>query len=120
MASSNKLIWTIVFTFTLGAAFTTKVLVAFIPLPIFIIYYLLIDNKELLRKIIRIGFTVILLTLFSFIWIIFVALTPSENRPYIGSTEDNSIWSLTFKHNGFDRFNKFGLRLPQQVLLLPV
>jgi|ETNmetMinimDraft_35_1059890.scaffolds.fasta_scaffold09855_4 4-amino-4-deoxy-L-arabinose transferase-like glycosyltransferase len=108
MASSNKLIWIIVFTFTLGAAFTTKGLVAFIPLPIFIFYYLLIDNKELLRKIIRIGFTVILLTLFSFIWIIFVALTPSENRPYIGSTEDNSIWSLTFKHNGFDRFNKFG------------
>lgn len=32
-----------------------------------------------------------------------VWLTPSGNRPWVGSTNDNSIWSLIFGYNGFGR-----------------
>ena len=30
-------------------------------------------------------------------------LTPAVNRPWVGSTSDNSIWSLIFGYNGFGR-----------------
>jgi len=36
-------------------------------------------------------------------WSVLVWLTPSGNRPWVGSTNDNSIWSLIFGYNGFGR-----------------
>ena len=30
-------------------------------------------------------------------------LTPAANRPWVGSTNDNNIWSLIFGYNGFGR-----------------
>ena len=39
----------------------------------------------------------------TFWWSILVWLTPAVNRPWVGSTSDNSIWSLIFGYNGFGR-----------------
>ena len=36
-------------------------------------------------------------------WSILVYLTPAEMRPWVGSTNDNNIWSLIFGYNGFGR-----------------
>jgi 4-amino-4-deoxy-L-arabinose transferase-like glycosyltransferase len=108
VGTTNKLIWIILFTLAMGAAFTTKGLVAFIPLPVFMLYLLLTDKNTKWKKIGRFSLTVTLLFFFSSIWLFIVALTPAENRPYVGSTPDDSIWTLTFKYNGIDRFERFG------------
>src|SRR5436305_1998670 len=36
-------------------------------------------------------------------WPVLVALTPASDRPWISGTADNSIWSLIFGYNGFNR-----------------
>ena len=36
-------------------------------------------------------------------WPLIVSLTPPSERPYIGSTTDNSPWSLLFGYNGVER-----------------
>jgi 4-amino-4-deoxy-L-arabinose transferase-like glycosyltransferase len=38
-------------------------------------------------------------------WPLLVALTPATDRPWIGSTADNSIWSLMSGYNGIDRLS---------------
>jgi 4-amino-4-deoxy-L-arabinose transferase-like glycosyltransferase len=39
----------------------------------------------------------------SFAWIGFVELTPTSQRPYIGSSSNNTELGLTFEYNGFGR-----------------
>ncbi|HAE33020.1 MAG TPA: hypothetical protein DCF86_04175 [Dehalococcoidia bacterium] len=56
----------------------------------------------------RVGVASTLTVLLSSLWIMTVALTPSDSRPYVGSTRDNSIWTLTFEYNGLRRFDGFG------------
>ena len=48
-----------------------------------------------------------MLLVISFSWMTIVSATPSGNRPYIGSTKNNSIWTLAFIYNGLDRFTSF-------------
>jgi 4-amino-4-deoxy-L-arabinose transferase-like glycosyltransferase len=36
-------------------------------------------------------------------WPLFVALTPTSDRPWIGGTSDNSVWSLMLGYNGLGR-----------------
>ena len=36
-------------------------------------------------------------------WPLFVALTPTSQRPWVSGTNDNSIWSLTLGYNGLGR-----------------
>ena len=39
----------------------------------------------------------------SFAWIAFVELTPASQRPYVGSSTNNTELGLTFEYNGFGR-----------------
>ena len=36
-------------------------------------------------------------------WIAAVQLTPASARPYIGGSQNNSLWNLMFGYNGFGR-----------------
>ncbi len=45
------------------------------------------------------------LVLISGLWIAIVEFTPAAQRPYVGSTSDNSELSLTFGYNGLDRLD---------------
>ncbi|MBI4337914.1 MAG: glycosyltransferase family 39 protein [Chloroflexi bacterium] len=116
-ARTGKWQWHGAFALLMGIAFNTKMLVAFLPLPAFLLYYALAVNLPLRRAAFRMATATIVLVVFSFSWATAVALTPAEERPYIGSTRDNSIWTLIFKYNGLDRFGGFGgprLTAPQQ------
>jgi 4-amino-4-deoxy-L-arabinose transferase-like glycosyltransferase len=39
----------------------------------------------------------------SFWWVVAVMAVPAADRPYIGSSQDNSLWNLIFGYNGFGR-----------------
>ncbi|MFH1141460.1 MAG: hypothetical protein V1724_07365, partial [Chloroflexota bacterium] len=84
-----------------------KMLVAFVPLPAFLLYYLLASKQPFRRLAIRTASAIGLLLVVAFSWTTVVALTPAEQRPYVGSTRDNSIWTLVFQYNGLSRFTSF-------------
>ena len=111
---SNNVFWLIPFALFIGLAFNTKMLVALIPLPVFFLYYFLSKDENLFKKIKHLFLTSLLITIISFSWVFIVWITPSNERPWVGSTSDNSIWTLVFKYNGFNRFEGF-LGPPPQV-----
>ncbi|MBI4199856.1 MAG: glycosyltransferase family 39 protein [Chloroflexi bacterium] len=99
--------WLVPFALLMGIAFNIKMLVAYVPLPAFLLYYLLAAQGPPRQVAARAAGTGALLLLVSFSWVVLVALTPADQRPYIGSTRDNSIWTLVFRYNGLDRFGSF-------------
>ncbi|MBI4300687.1 MAG: glycosyltransferase family 39 protein [Chloroflexi bacterium] len=111
--------WLMVFAVLMGVAFNIKMLAAFVPLPAFLLYYLISKKQIFSRLFMRVALATALLLLISFSWTAIVAFTPTDQRPYVGSTRDNSIWTLVFKYNGVDRFaSLIGLR-PRQPIAQP-
>ncbi|NHN56306.1 glycosyltransferase family 39 protein [Calidifontibacter sp. DB0510] len=47
-------------------------------------------------------------------WVAVVELVPASSRPYVGGSQDNSFWNLTFGYNGFGRLtgNETGSVMP--------
>lgn len=106
-AKTGKWRWLLAFSLLMGFAFNVKMLVAFVPLPAFLLYYLLSAKGPGRKLALRTMVAIVALLAASFSWAAFVALTPADSRPYIGSTRDNSIWTLIFEYNGLNRFGAF-------------
>ncbi len=100
---TGKLKWLLWGGVSVGLGFNIKMLEAFLPLPAFYLMYLLGAKEKFGKKIWKISLSVLLLLLISLSWITVVDLTPAEQRPYVGSTTDNSEWSLAIGYNGMQR-----------------
>jgi len=100
--------WLIFFSVLIALGFNSKMFVAFVPLPIFMTFLFFGWNKGWKKSLMIVAVTSTLTLLLSSLWISAVGLAPSDSRPYVGSTRDNSIWTLTFEYNGFRRFDGFG------------
>jgi 4-amino-4-deoxy-L-arabinose transferase-like glycosyltransferase len=87
----------------LGLAFDTKMLQAFLVLPALGLVYLWAGPPRLRRRVVQLIGAAGVLLLSAGWWVAAVALWPAADRPYIGSTTDNSILSLIFGYNGFAR-----------------
>lgn len=112
-------LWLIAFALLMGLAFNTKMLVAFVPLPAFMLYYILAtgglkDRVALLSLGTRLAAAAAVLLVVAFSWATLIAFTPADKRPYVGSTQDNSVWTLIFKYNGLNRFDSPGGPRPPQ------
>ncbi|MCL0044115.1 glycosyltransferase family 39 protein [Dehalococcoidia bacterium] len=112
---SGKWRWLIIFAVLMGIGFNTKMLVAFVPLPAFLVYYILASKLPVRQLVMRVTSIIGVLLVASVWWLTLIALTPAENRPYVGSTPDNSIWTLTFEYNGINRFTSFIGPRPQNL-----
>jgi 4-amino-4-deoxy-L-arabinose transferase-like glycosyltransferase len=99
--------WLLIFSLLISIGFNTKMLVAFVPLPAFFLYYVLAVRYSGRTIMLRCVVTATVVFILSGLWISIVALTPSTQRPYIGSIPDNSIFTLVFEYNGLDRFRSF-------------
>jgi len=86
-----------------GLGFNAKMLAAFVVLPAFYLVYLLGAKLSLPRRLLDLNLATIALFAVSLSWVFFVDLTPSQERPYVGSTSDNSMMSLSLGWNGFQR-----------------
>lgn len=112
-------LWLSAFALLMGLAFNTKMLVAFVPLPAFMLYYILAtgglkDRVALLSLGTRLAAAAAVLLVVAFSWATLIAFTPADKRPYVGSTQDNSVWTLIFKYNGLNRFDSPGGPRPPQ------
>lgn len=94
--------------FLVGLGFNIKMLQAFMPLPAFYLVYLLGAPHRWWQRLLHLGGATLLLLVVSLSWAVIVDLTPVENRPYIGSSKDNSVLELIAGHNGLSRLVALG------------
>jgi len=87
----------------IGLAFNIKMLAAFMIVPAVYLVYLLFSKTKILKRFLIVFATGIFALLISFSWAIAVDLISTLNRPYIGSSGSNSVFSLIFGYNGLNR-----------------
>ncbi|RME75968.1 MAG: hypothetical protein D6784_06835 [Chloroflexi bacterium] len=97
-------------TFLVGVGFNIKMMQAFLPLPALYTFYFLGARHRWWTRMLHLTAATVLLLLVSFSWAIMVDLTPAENRPFIGSSTNNTVMELIVGHNGFNRLWGGGAR----------
>jgi 4-amino-4-deoxy-L-arabinose transferase-like glycosyltransferase len=113
----SRLRWLLGSAAFVGLAFETKLLVAAFVVPGLALAYLLFARLRLATRLLHLLAAGAVLLVVGGAWIAAVELTPAADRPWLGSTSDNSALSLLFGYNGFGRvdgqtggtsFNGFG------------
>jgi 4-amino-4-deoxy-L-arabinose transferase-like glycosyltransferase len=95
--------WLIACAVLIGLAFNTKTLAAYLIVPGIALAYLLCAPGAWYRRIGMLAAAGVVLGAVSFAWIGLVELTPASQRPYVGSSTNNTELGLTFEYNGFGR-----------------
>jgi len=102
-AETGRLRWLLLAAVLVGLGFNIKMLEAYLVVPAFGLLYLLAAPKRIWVRIVHLVLATMVLLVISLSWAVAVDLTPASQRPYIGSTQDNSELSLAFGYNGIDR-----------------
>jgi 4-amino-4-deoxy-L-arabinose transferase-like glycosyltransferase len=107
---SGQLRYVLLGTALVGLGFNIKMLEAFLPLPAFYALYLLGGKQRLLSKLARLAVATALLLIISLSWSVIVDVTPAAQRPYVGSSSNNSALNLIAGYNGLQRLVGMGAR----------
>ncbi|MBZ5518425.1 glycosyltransferase family 39 protein [Bacillus sp. KS1] len=99
----GRLIWLLAAFFVVGAGFNTKMLQAYMILPAFLLFYMIAANTTIKKKIISLVSALAVLTAVSLSWPLIVDNIPASKRPYVGSSQTNSVLELAFGYNGIQR-----------------
>lgn len=86
-----------------GLAFNTKMLQGLMVLPAMVLVYLVFARPPIVTRFLHVMFAGVITTMSTLWWSVLVWLTPAGSRPWVGSTNDNNIWSLIFGYNGLGR-----------------
>jgi 4-amino-4-deoxy-L-arabinose transferase-like glycosyltransferase len=89
----------------LGAGFLTKMLQALLVLPAFAVAYLVAGPPRLGRRIWQLLAGAATLVVTAGWWVAAVMLTPAADRPYVGSSTNDSILQLVIGYNGLGRLD---------------
>jgi 4-amino-4-deoxy-L-arabinose transferase-like glycosyltransferase len=108
-AAEKGSVWLLLLSmFLMGVGFNTKMLAAFVVLPTFYLVYLLgapVSWRSRLGDLALATFVVFGVALS---WAVIYDLTPEDDRPYVDSTQNNSMLTLIVEHNGMQRFVRRG------------
>jgi 4-amino-4-deoxy-L-arabinose transferase-like glycosyltransferase len=91
----------------IGFGFNIKMLQAYMILPAFFGTYLLCAKTKWWKRLAHLAIAAIVILVISFAWVAAVDLTPAANRPYVGSSQNNSETELITGHNGVSRLGEF-------------
>ena len=86
-----------------GLAFNIKMLQAYLPLPAFFVLYFLASKLIWNRKLTNLALLGLIILAISFSWALAVDLTPASQRPYVGSSDNNTETELIIGYNGLAR-----------------
>ncbi|MFG1677671.1 glycosyltransferase family 39 protein [Micromonospora sp. NPDC049282] len=86
-----------------GFGFLTKMLQAFLVVPVFAGVYLLAAPTGLGRRIRQLLLAGLAVLVSAGWWVAIVELVPASARPYVGGSQHNSILELTLGYNGLGR-----------------
>jgi 4-amino-4-deoxy-L-arabinose transferase-like glycosyltransferase len=100
---SGKFRYLLLGAFIVGLGFNIKMLQAYMIIPAIYALYFFGAKEGWWTKIWHLGVSTLLLVAVSLSWAIAVDLVPEENRPFIGSSEDNTVMELIIGHNGLSR-----------------
>ncbi|WBB68932.1 glycosyltransferase family 39 protein [Micromonospora sp. WMMD812] len=95
--------WIVLAGALVGLGFLTKMLQAFLVVPVFAGVYLLAAPTGLWRRIRDLLLAGLALVVAAGWWVAIVELAPADARPYIGGSQTNSILELTLGYNGLGR-----------------
>src|SRR5438067_2593987 len=93
-AQTGRLRWLLLAAALVGLGFNIKMMEAYLVVPAFGVLYLLAAPKSLWKRIGHLALALVLMLVVSLSWAIAVDLTPASQRPYVGSTQNNSERSL--------------------------
>lgn len=105
---TGKWIWSIAAFAMIGVGFNIKMLEAYMVLPAFYLFYLLAFKVNWKKKLGLLAVSTAALLLVSLSWPLIVDSIPAANRPYIGSSQTNSVLELAFGYNGISRLTGQG------------
>ncbi|MBV9660332.1 MAG: glycosyltransferase family 39 protein, partial [Acidimicrobiales bacterium] len=95
--------WLVLAGSAVGFAFLAKMLQAFLVLPPLALVFLVAAPGGLARRLRALSYAGAALVVSAGWWVMAVQLTPAADRPYIGGSQNNSLWNLIFGYNGFGR-----------------
>jgi 4-amino-4-deoxy-L-arabinose transferase-like glycosyltransferase len=107
-AERGKLRWLLLCAFFVGVGFNIKMLQAVMVLPAFYLLYLMASPIAIWKRLIHLTLATILLVAVSLSWAVIVDMTPPEDRPFVGSSQDNTVMELILGHNGAARLGQIG------------
>src|SRR4051812_1876366 len=100
---TGRLRWLLVGAVVVGLGFNIKMLEAYLVLPALYLLYLLASPVSWWRRFVHLGIATAVLLGVSLSWAVVVDLTPADQRPYVGSSSNNSALDLAFGYNGATR-----------------
>jgi len=100
--------------FLMGVGFNIKSLEAFTVLPSFYLTYLFAHQGMYKRKLIHLIAGTVVLIISALPWFIVVDSISPEQRPYVGSSDNNSEFQLATGYNGLGHFLGHGEKIPGQ------
>ncbi|MEL4106928.1 glycosyltransferase family 39 protein [Oscillospiraceae bacterium WX1] len=86
-----------------GLGFNVKMLQAYMILPAVVIVYLVFAKEKFLKRLAAGVISLVIMAAISFAWVLAVDLTPTSQRPYVGSSTNNTVFELIIGHNGTER-----------------
>ncbi|MGC4798417.1 ArnT family glycosyltransferase [Micromonospora saelicesensis] len=95
--------WIVLVGALVGFGFLTKMLQAFLVVPVFAGVYLLAAPTGLWRRVRQLLLAGLAVVVSAGWWVALVELVPTSARPYIGGSQGNSILELTLGYNGLGR-----------------
>ncbi|GCF08927.1 glycosyltransferase family 39 protein [Dictyobacter arantiisoli] len=104
-AESGKLRWLLLSAGLVGLGFNVKMAEAYLIIPALGLVYLLCAPRKIWTRSWHLLLALLVLLVVSLSWAAIVDLTPVSQRPYVGSTKDNSELSLAFGYNGLNRLH---------------
>ena len=105
---SGKLRFLMLGGLAIGIGFNIKMLQAFLPLPAFYVLYLLGSSDRMRPRLGKLAAVTVVLVVVSASWMTIVDLTPVDQRPYVGSSGNNTVINLAIGYNGVDRLLGMG------------
>lgn len=103
-AVNKKNVWLVMLSFALiGVSFNIKMLQAFMISPAMFVYYIIAIKVPWKKKVGWLGLAVVSLSVFTLAYPMAVDSASKSSRPYIGSSQTNSLMELAFSYNGTQR-----------------
>jgi len=99
----GKLRYLIISLAVVGIGFNIKMLEAYLIVPAIYITYILATNISLKKRIMHLAIGTIVLLGVSLSWALVVDSIPAADRPFVGSSTNNTVIQLIIGHNGFQR-----------------
>jgi 4-amino-4-deoxy-L-arabinose transferase-like glycosyltransferase len=95
--------WLVLAGALVGFGFLAKMLQTLLIVPALGLTYLVAGPTPLRRRLGQLLAGAAAMVAGAGWWVAVVQLWPASSRPYIGGSQDNSVWNLMFGYNGFGR-----------------